>query len=109
MKPVSVAGTPSVHLLLRVTPRAAKNAVDGWRADAVGDPRLLVRVTAPADKGRANKAVIRLIAKSMGVAPGRIRIIRGETDRNKVLAFDGETSDIRDRINTAFGNTDQTS
>lgn len=104
-----MAGKPLVQLPLRVTPRAAKNVVDGWRADAAGDDRLLVRVTAPADKGKANKAVIRLIAKSMGVAPGRIQIIRGETDRNKVLAFDGETSDIRDRINTAFGKTDQTS
>lgn len=96
------------QLPIRVTPRADRNGFDGWRPDAAGDLRLLVRVTAPADKGKANKAVIRLIARSMDVAPGRIQIIRGQTDRNKILEIEGETSDIRGRISTAFGKTDET-
>ena len=56
---------------------------------AVRNGRLLIRTTtAPAD-GKANKAVIRLLASLLDVAPSRVRLVRGQTQRNKVLHVSG--------------------
>ena len=56
----------------------------GERAGAV-----LIRVTAPPVDGKANAALCRLVAKAAGVAPSRVRVIRGQTARDKVLAVEG--------------------
>jgi uncharacterized protein (TIGR00251 family) len=64
---------------VRVQPRAAKNEL----VERQG--RLIARVTAPPVDGKANAAVTRLVAKHAGVAPSRVRIVRGETARDKLL------------------------
>ena len=56
----------------------------GERAGAV-----LIRVTAPPVDGKANDALCRLVAKAAGVAPSRVRVIRGQTARDKILAVEG--------------------
>ena len=50
---------------------------------------MLIRVTAPPVDGKANEALCRLVAKAAGVAPTRVRVIRGHTARDKVLAVEG--------------------
>lgn len=51
-----------------------------------GDDGLLVVYTkAPAIEGRANLAAIKLVAKHYGVAPSRVKLVRGATSRNKVF------------------------
>jgi uncharacterized protein (TIGR00251 family) len=65
-------------LSVRVTPRARHNEVAGIRN---GD--LHVRTTAPPADGKANKAVVKLLADYLDVAPSRISLLRGETHRNK--------------------------
>jgi uncharacterized protein len=50
---------------------------------------LVIRVTAPPTEGRANAAVRRLLAKRLGVAPGRVTVVRGETAREKVIEVEG--------------------
>jgi uncharacterized protein YggU (UPF0235/DUF167 family) len=50
---------------------------------------VLIRVTAPPVDGKANDALCRLVAKAAGVAPTRVRVIRGHTARDKVLAVEG--------------------
>ena len=49
----------------------------------------MIRVTAPPVDGRANDALCRLIAKKAGVAPSRVRVIRGHTARDKTLDVGG--------------------
>lgn len=71
-------------LRLRVQPRASKDALGGEREGA-----LLVRVSAPPVEGRANEAVARLLGKALGVAPSAVRVLRGETGRDKLVAVDG--------------------
>ena len=71
-------------LAIRVQPRAASNEVLEVR-----DGRLLVRTTAAPADGKANKAVIRLVAAFLDVAPSRIRLVKGQTQRNKVLRISG--------------------
>jgi uncharacterized protein len=71
-------------LKIRVQPRARRTEVAGERAGAI-----LIRVNAPPVDGRANEAVCRLIAKRLGVASGAVRVVRGDTARDKVVRVDG--------------------
>ena len=83
------------ELLLRVTPGAAKNAIGGVWEGPDGERRLIVRVTAAPEKGKANKAVIALLSKELGIAKSAFSVIRGETDRNKTLAVEADEAEIR--------------
>ena len=47
-----------------------------------------LRVTAPPDKGRANAAVVSMLAQALGVAKSRVRIVRGQTSRNNVVTVE---------------------
>lgn len=67
-----------VSFTIRVTPRAAANAVGGER-----DGALLVRVTAPPVEGKANDAVVELLAKALGVPRGAVHVERGAAARTK--------------------------
>ncbi len=49
---------------------------------------LEVRVSAPPEKGKANERVIELLAKHYGVRKSAVRIIRGETSREKLIEID---------------------
>jgi uncharacterized protein YggU (UPF0235/DUF167 family) len=83
-----------IDLTIRLTPRAAQEAVDP-RPDGV----LAVRVTAPPVDGRANDALCRLIARRAGVAPSRVSVVRGHRGRDKVVRIVGaEPALVRERL-----------
>lgn len=63
-----------------VTTRAARERVE--RVDAT---HLRVAVTAPPHEGRANAAVVKAVAAFLDVAPSRVRIIRGQASRRKII------------------------
>jgi len=69
---------------VRVTPAASSDSAE-IGADADGSPQLQIRVTAPPDKGKANKAVCKLIAKTLGIAQSHVEIAGGETSRLKLV------------------------
>ena len=69
-------------LAVRVTPKASGNRI------MVADGAVRVWVTAPPDKGKANQAVIALIAKTLGVPKSAVALVRGETARQKLLRID---------------------
>jgi uncharacterized protein (TIGR00251 family) len=71
-------------LRVRLQPRARRNEVAGERGGAV-----LIRVTAPPVDGKANAALCKLVADAAGVAPSRVRIVRGDASRDKVLHVEG--------------------
>ncbi len=79
----------NLRLAVRLTPKASRNAVQGWAQDAAGNRFLKVSVTAVPEKGKANKALIALLAKEWDIPKKSIEIIRGETDRNKTLMLTG--------------------
>lgn len=82
------------RLNVRLTPRASKNEVRGF----IGET-LQVRVTAAPVAGRANEALLRLLAAETGVPRGDVRIVAGHTSRDKVVAIDGLASDeLRRRL-----------
>ena len=72
---------------VRLTPRASRNEIRGYR-----DGALICRVTAPPVDDRANDALRKLVAKRLGVAPSRVRIERGARGRDKVLSVEGLSS-----------------
>jgi uncharacterized protein YggU (UPF0235/DUF167 family) len=54
------------------------------------------KVTAPPVDGRANKALYKLIAKRVGVAPSRVSVVRGEKSRDRIVHADGmDEADLR--------------
>ena len=71
-------------IAVRLQPRAKRNEVVGLRGDAI-----VIRVTAPPVDGKANEALIRLVAKRAGVAPSRVEIVRGHSAREKVIRVEG--------------------
>lgn len=78
----------TARLSVRVHAGARRDQIDAPEPGA-GRDTLVVRVTAPALEGRANRAVTRLLAKRIGVAPSRLSIVRGEHARDKLIEVDG--------------------
>lgn len=57
------------------------------------DGSLVVYTKAPAIEGRANSAAVKLVAKYYGVAPSRVKLVRGATSRNKVFEIADKNPD----------------
>lgn len=81
--------TETVTINIKLTPKGSKNAIQGWANDVDGNPVLKVMVTTPPEKGKANKALIALLAKEWSIAKSQITITSGETSRNKVVKISG--------------------
>ena len=84
-----MAGNPvTTAIRVRVQPRASRNEVVGYVGDTLG-----VRVTAAPEAGRANRAVVELLAEVLGVSPSRVRIVRGQGSRLKLVRVEGLAED----------------
>jgi uncharacterized protein len=68
------------RLAVHVTPKAGRDEIGGW-----SDGELELRVTAPAEGGKATLAACVLVAKALGVPKSSVRVARGETSRHKLL------------------------
>lgn len=76
---------------------AAKSSRDALRGETGG--RLKVAVTAAPERGRANAAVARTLAKALGVARGDVELVSGEKSRDKTFLVRGLTpEDVRSRL-----------
>lgn len=75
-------------LHIHVQPKASRNEI----GEMLEDGLLKVRVTAPPEDGKANVAVIKLLAKRLTIAPSALEIVRGHTSRNKAIEI-AELSD----------------
>lgn len=85
-------------LKVRVAPGASREAIVGRHGDA-----LKVAVREPPEKGRANKAVERLLAAALGVRPGDVAVVRGRASRDKVVLFRGlAEAELRARLEGLF-------
>ncbi|MFA5593507.1 MAG: DUF167 family protein [Micavibrio sp.] len=78
------------RITIKLTPKAARNAVQGWAELADGTRVLKASVTAVPENGKANKALINLLSKEWRLPKNAFSLIRGETDRLKVLKVSGE-------------------
>ncbi|CDP53497.1 hypothetical protein JP74_19475 [Devosia sp. 17-2-E-8] len=89
-----------VLVALRVTPNAGADAIEGEEARDDGSRVLRVRVKAVPDKGKANAAVIALLAKKLGLPKSAITLESGETARMKILLVSGEAASVIGRLET---------
>ena len=71
----------ALSLRVRVTPNGGRDAVDGLDTLADGREVLKLRVRAAPDDGAANDAVLRMLAKALGVAPSAVSLLAGATAR----------------------------
>lgn len=78
-----------IRLAVRLTPKASKNRVGNPAPTAEGTTQLKCYVTAPPEGGKANAALIKLLAKALGCSKTSLEIISGASDRNKVIAVSG--------------------
>jgi uncharacterized protein (TIGR00251 family) len=89
----------STRLRLRVSPGAARSGVvgrhgEGWK----------VRVAAPPEGGRANDAVVRLLADTLNVPRDAVRLAAGRGGRDKVVELSGlDLGEIEERLAAAAG------
>ncbi len=90
--------TGGVAIALRVTPRGGRDDIDGIEQLSDGRSVLKVRVRAIADGGEANRAVIALLAKSLGVPKAKVRLLSGATSRLKQIAVDGDPARIGESL-----------
>jgi uncharacterized protein (TIGR00251 family) len=88
-----IVATGPQKLEVRVIPRASREEIVGMR-----DGELVVRLTAPPVDDAANRALVKLIAKRLGVARGRVTIVRGGRGRHKLLEVEGADPGALERL-----------
>jgi uncharacterized protein (TIGR00251 family) len=86
---------PSTRLRVKVVPGSSRNEIVGWLGEA---PK--IKVTAPPEKGKANEAVIRLLAAALGIATDDISVVSGHSSPAKLVAISGIDDET---IKKAFG------
>ena len=79
---LSDLASPGAELAVRVTPGAARDAVETDGAE------LAIRTTAPPEGGKANAAVQKLLARALGVPKSRLTVVRGARGRDKLFRLD---------------------
>lgn len=79
---------PLTRLTVRLTPNGGRDRVDAWERGADGLLTLKARVSAPPEGGKANKALIALLAKSLRLPKTSIAIVSGDTSRTKNLRIE---------------------
>jgi uncharacterized protein YggU (UPF0235/DUF167 family) len=96
---ISASGRDQGLLLpVRLTPKARRNAITGTAEDADGTRRLKVSVTTLPEGGKANAALVDLLAKSWGLPKSCFSIKSGITARAKTLLLAGAPGPLRTRI-----------
>ena len=87
-----------VSFHVRLTPKGGRDAVDGWSEGSDGRAHLKVRVGAVPEDGKANAALVALLAKTLGVAKSAVIIAAGHTARMKRIEIGGDAKDLHARL-----------
>lgn len=86
-----------MKLPVKVTPGASRDGISGWLGDA-----LKVRVRAPPERGKANAAVEKLLARALGLPVDNVRVVVGATAARKIVEVSGlSESEVRTRLGAA--------
>ena len=79
---------------IRLQPGASRAQVDGLAVLDDGVTVLKVRVTEPPEDGKANAALIKLLAKAWKLPKSSLTLVAGHSDRRKTLAVAGEPAEL---------------
>ena len=97
-----------VLVSVRLQPKSSRDAIDGIVTLSDGSRSLKARVRALPGKGEANKALIKLLAKTLGLARADLEIAAGAKDRNKTVRIAGRPDDIARLLEERFVETEET-
>ena len=101
-RPWSVA-PGGLAVVVRLTPRGGRDAIDGIEQRDDGQWVLKARVRAAATEGEANAALITLLARSAGVPPRSVALVSGATARIKRLTIAGHGPTLAAALEKACG------
>lgn len=96
------ANATGLQLTVRLTPNASADRIEGCESGPEGQTWLKVRVRAVPENGKANTALIKLLAKQAGLAKNRLTLVRGQTHRIKTIAITCDP-DARDAVAKRLG------
>jgi hypothetical protein len=95
--PLNVAGD-GLRVAIRLSPRARSDRLIAVAEAAEGGHVLKATITAPAEAGRANEALLQLLAKSWKVPRRDLSIIAGSTRRNKIVRIAGDPQRLVEQV-----------
>jgi len=90
MPPAYRSTGQGISFQVRLTPKGGRDAVEGWAQSADGSSHLKARVRAVPEDGKANAALIALLAASLDVPKSTVRIASGATARLKRVEIAGD-------------------
>lgn len=88
--------SPTTDLRIKAVPGASRDAVAGMLGD-----RLKIRVSAPPEGGKANKAIVALLARELGLKPAQVEIVAGHTNPEKTVRLTGADPEKLDRLRSS--------
>ncbi|OUR78781.1 hypothetical protein A9Q83_06130 [Alphaproteobacteria bacterium 46_93_T64] len=100
-EPYELCGA-GVKLLVRLSPGSSANRMDGLYHQADGACRLRVKVTAVPEKGKANKALTKVLSKKLKIPARDMELISGQTDRNKTILITGNADQVMSELKLRF-------
>ncbi len=86
-----------IDLIVRLTPKSASDALEGMEMAADGRCHVKARVRAVPEKGAANSALQKLVAKALGVPSSSVTVVAGGTARLKTLRITGDPAELARR------------
>jgi uncharacterized protein (TIGR00251 family) len=92
------ASPTGVLVRVKVTPKAKRSQVAGLLDEPGGGTALKVSVTAPPESGKANDAVVDLLADEWAVAKSAISVVSGATGRRKVVEIRGPSQELLTKL-----------
>jgi uncharacterized protein (TIGR00251 family) len=92
------AAADGVRLAVRLTPKASAERIVGLADEADGGVVLKVAVTAAPENGKANAALVKLLARAFDLPRRDFSVVRGATERRKVVAVTGAPAALAARI-----------
>lgn len=92
-----------VRLAIRVTPKASAERILGLAAEADGRVALKVAVRAPPEAGKANDALLGLLAKTLRLRRRDLTLTHGAADRRKLVHVAGDPAALMRRLEEALG------
>jgi len=87
-----------LELFVRLTPKSSRDAVEGVETASDGRAHLKARVRAVPEKGKANQALVKLIASTLGVPARDVEIVSGDTARLKTVRVSGDPESLEESV-----------